>query len=494
MKLTRSLAAILYHLIWLPAALLLTWPAFYNRYPLLFPDSLSYIESGPRVARALFLHQPSHYYGVRSFIYALGIAPFHCHAVLWPVIALQAVITAYVLWLVVQSFNERRTQDDGCSTFAPSFPALRWEANSPYLPAVTYYAIMIPLALLTGLSWTTSIVMPDILGALLYLAIYLLVFAPESLSRTQRALLVVIAWWSAAAHITHIMLALGLIIFLLAAVFVVRAVTRSRLRGLAISATILVAAVLSHMAVHGALYGKPTLNGERPAYLTARLIADGTGRLYLQQHCPQANFALCQFVQNLPTNPDDFLWDANGIWQSSSPKTQALILRQESSFAVAVLRAYPRQQLAVSLHAFRQQLTDFNISNVSNAWLLEEIKIGLPGQRPLYEHSSQAQDALPNARLSAIQDQTITASLVLLCLIIPFVWRRRSARLVGLTATVFAILLGNAFVTAVLAEVDDRYQDRVIWLLPLLTALAIVELLTQRPRHSTPAAELVAAK
>ena len=50
----------------------------------------------------------------------------------------------------------------------------------------------------------------------------------------------------------------------------------------------------------------------------------------------------------------------------------------------------------------------------------------------------------------------------------------------GLAATVFAILLGNAFVTAVLAEVDDRYQDRVIWLLPLLAALAIVELLHQR--------------
>ena len=452
----RGPLEILRRLVWLPAALLLTWPAFYNRYPPLFPDSLSYLESGPRVARALFFHQPSQYYGVRSFIYALGIAPFHYwSAVLWPVIALQAVLTAYVIWLVVRSF-------------------------APHRPAVTYYAAMLPLAMLTGLSWTTSIVMPDILGPLLYLAIYLLVFAPESLSRSQRALLILIVWWSAAAHITHIMLALGLLVFLLASLTIVRAVTRPRLRGLAVSAAILVAAILSHMAVHGVLYGKPTLNGERPAYLTARLLADGTGRLYLQQHCPQVNLAMCEFVQNLPTSPDAFLWDEDGIWQTAPPLTKVAILRQESSFAAAVVRAYPRQQLSVSLKAFRQQLTNFDIDNDSNAWLLQELETALPGQRPLYERSRQAQDALPNELLTEIQNWTIAAALVLLCLLTPWLWPRRSARLAGLAATIFAILLGNAFVTAVLAEVDDRYQDRVIWLLPLLTALAITELTHRR--------------
>ena len=468
----RSLMSILSRFVFLPAALLLTWPAFYNRYPLLFPDSLSYIESGPRVAGAFFHHQTSHYYGVRSFIYALGIMPFHWRAVLWPVIALQAVLTAYVLWLVVRSFTES-------SNFRRT--------------VITYYAIVLPLALLTGLSWTTSIVMPDILGALLYLAVYVLVFAPESLSRPQRTLLILIAWWSAAAHITHIMLALGLLIFLLAALFLVRAVTRRRLSGLAISAIILVAAVLSHMAVHQVLYGKPTLNGKRPAYLTARLLADGTGRLYLQQHCPQANFATCEFVQSLPTTPDDFLWDANGIWQTSSPEKQSRILREESPFARAVIGAYPRQQLAISLGAFFHQLTRFDISNDANPWLAQKVEVGLPGQLPAYERSRQAQDTLPSDVLSTIQNWTVGAALLILCSLAPFLWRRCPARLMGLAAIIFAILLGNAFVTGVLSEVDDRYQDRVIWLLPLLAALAIVELLTQRHAHrAEPAPEPVA--
>jgi hypothetical protein len=198
---------------------------------------------------------------------------------------------------------------------------------------------------------------------------------------------------------------------------------------------------------------------------------------------------MCAFVQNLPANPDDFLWDSNGLWQTASPQTRALILRQESSFAAAVLRTYPRQQLAISLAAFRQQLTNFDISNDANVWMLEEFALALPGQRPLYERSRQAQDALPNDRLSTIQNWTVAASLALLCLLAPFVWRRCSARLIGLAAIIFAILLANAFVTAVLAEVDDRYQNRVIWLLPLLAALTIVELLTQRrTREAAPGA------
>ena len=40
----------------------------------------------------------------------------------------------------------------------------------------------------------------------------------------------------------------------------------------------------AQMALHGYLYGKPTLNGERPPYLMARIVADGPGRWYLEKN------------------------------------------------------------------------------------------------------------------------------------------------------------------------------------------------------------------
>ena len=52
--------------------------------------------------------------------------------------------------------------------------------------------------------------MPDILGALLYLALYLLVFARETLSRVERIALSIVAVWGVTAHATHLMLAAGI--------------------------------------------------------------------------------------------------------------------------------------------------------------------------------------------------------------------------------------------------------------------------------------------
>ena len=39
-------------------ALLMLWPAILNRYPLLYPDSISYLGDGRTLARILLLHGP----------------------------------------------------------------------------------------------------------------------------------------------------------------------------------------------------------------------------------------------------------------------------------------------------------------------------------------------------------------------------------------------------------------------------------------------------
>src|SRR6185437_2221215 len=87
------------------AALFLSWPAFYNGYPLLFSDSMSYLEGGLPVAKALFRHQFTGEYDQRSLIYCLGILPLHWNLNAWPVVAMNGVATAYVLWLVARSLR-----------------------------------------------------------------------------------------------------------------------------------------------------------------------------------------------------------------------------------------------------------------------------------------------------------------------------------------------------------------------------------------------------
>jgi hypothetical protein len=71
------------------------------------------------------------------------------------------------------------------------------------------------------------------------------------------------------------------------------------------------------------------------------------------------------------------------------------------------------------------------------------------------------------------------ASLGIVALSIPFLWRRPNPKLVGLSVVVGAIVVANAFVTGVLSMVDERYGCRVIWLIPFLAALFLLDWLNR---------------
>lgn len=170
-------------------ALSLSWPAIYNGFPLIYPDTLDYVNAGKLMAKALVLHQFSPYYGVRSKIYSLGILPFHLGVTLWPVVALHCLLVSFVLWLVVRSIVPRGTTG-------------------------RFLFLMLLLSLLSSVSWFASFAMPDILGPVLYLCVYLLVFARDSVSRLERWAVYLIAWWAVASHSSHLLVAVSLCVLL----------------------------------------------------------------------------------------------------------------------------------------------------------------------------------------------------------------------------------------------------------------------------------------
>jgi len=439
-------------------ALFLAWPALYNRFPLLYPDSMTYLDDGRLVARALFLNRFSDYYGVRSLIYSLGILPFHWNITVWPVVALQCLLVAWVVWLVVRSISPRRT-------------------------AVHYLILMALLSLLTGLSWYADFIMPDVLGPVLYLCIYLLVFA--DLSRGERLTLYLIAWWAVTAHATHLLLAAGLCLLLALFVACDRKSRSLRWPGLGQTAAILTAAVLAQLALNGYLDGKPSLNGKRPPpYLTARIIADGPGRLYLESHCATPEWALCGHLRELSSDQDEFLWGPDGIYENATEAEKDRIQSEEMPFVRATLHSYPRAQFARSLSNFREQLQAFGVYGFdSSPWLLAEFDTVLPQARARYLGSLQARDRLPLELFSTLQFWTVLASLAGVALLMPRLWRRRTERLAGLTLVVFSIVVANAALTGILSVVDDRYGCRVIWMIPLLAGLFIMD--WRERRHSS---------
>jgi hypothetical protein len=444
-----------FRLIWrgaaiLSGALLMAWLAFYNGYPLLFPDSISYLEDGRLVARAVFLHRLSADYGGRSFIYCLGILPLHWNTTPWPIVGLNALLTAGVIWLVVRSILPGQT-------------------------ILGYFALVLPLSVLTGLSWFVSLIMPDVYGPVLYLCIYLLVFASETLSPVERPAVGLIAWWSVASHVTHLILAAGLCFFIALPLIFRPWRSRPRLRAIGSVAVIIVSAAAAHMLLHEYLYGVPSLNGKRPPFLMARVIVDGPGRWYLEQHCAETKLVICDHLNDIHSD-DDFLWKLDGVWQTASPATKEELRREEMPLVLATLRAYPRDELFISAAHFWEQLMTFGLWDYGpNAWMEQMLDKVLPGSQSRYFQTRQARRALPDEFSSSVQEWAVIAALVLIAMFSPFALHRRQVQLLGLSSVIVLVIIANAFVTGVLANVEDRYQSRVIWLLPLLAILFVFE-------------------
>jgi hypothetical protein len=440
----------------LAGSLLMTWPAFYNGFPLLYPDSMTYLGDGPVIARKIFLHQSSNYYGMRSFFYSLGILPLHWNVTAWPIVAGHAVLMAYVLWLVVRSIVPQRT-------------------------AAYYLALIATLSVLTSLSWYVSIIMPDILGPALYLTFYLLVFARETLSRAERLTISGIASWAVTAHATHMLLAVGLCSLLTLVLLLQRRPMQQILRSMGEMTIILAIAAAAQLALHGYLYGKPSLNGERLPYLMARVVADGTGRRYLEQHCGEVKWAICNHVQNLAGDADHFLWDSDGGWGGASTSEQKEMRQEEMPFVLATVRAYPREQFSKSMAAFWQQLQTFGIEDLDpSTWVAEQFDEVLPGARAHYLASRQARNALHIEGFTAFQIWVVRAFLVVMIVFLPLAWRHVSPRLAGLSIVVVSIVVANAFVAGTMSMVDERYGSRVIWLVPFLVGLFVMDWVSAR--------------
>jgi hypothetical protein len=436
-------------------ALLLAWPAVYNGFPLLYPDSLSYLSDGTVVARAILLHQLNAYSTGRSNIYSLGILPFHWHLPLWPVIALQCLLAAWIIWLVVRSVAPRRL-------------------------ALRYLLLILFLSLLTSVSWYASFVMPDIFGPLLYLTLYLLAFARETLSRTERWALYLFAFWGITSHTSHLLLAGGLWLLLVLLAFLAPRRLPGRWRVLAVWTVILAVAATVQIALNGYLYGKPSLSGRHPPYLMARVLADGPGQWYLEQHCSQLHWTVCDHYSQVNGDSENFLWGDNGYANASIPDRRKMDA-EEMPLVLAAVRAYPGKQWDHSVANCREQLLAFGLRGFySNAWVLSQLDGTLPGEQPSYLKGRQARNALPIVWLSTLQYWVILGSLTAIVLLTALLWRSLDTKLVGLGLVIAATVIANALVAGTLSVVNDRYQSRVIWLIALWAGVLFLDWLQKR--------------
>ncbi len=410
-------------------------------------------DTGTYLSQAL-----NHYLGWdRPVFYSFFLLPLHMGLTTWPVVAVQALIAAWVLRIV-------------CRTLLPARP--RWWLLVPALV----------LSIATSLPWLAAELMPDVFTGLLVLALALLILVPERLG-SDAAKLTILAIFAITAHLSHLPLALAVIAVLLP--LRRRLGAWAPLDGLAAGRVLgaPLAAVVALVGVNLLGHGTPALAPYGNVFLLARVIYDGPGRDVLARACPGAGWRLCAASNQLPATADDFLWSPDSPLNEAGEGTR---IRAEASRVVsAALRAEPGTELTAVLDNTLRQLVLFRSGDGLRAWPAT-VTPWIRRDFPRFEQRAYAASRQSDGRLllpswlGSLHVAAGAAGVLASLAFLPGLLRRRNV-LAGVIVAVMVALLANAAITGALSGPHARYQSRVMWL-PVLTMLLAAG--ADRERHA----------
>jgi hypothetical protein len=326
------------------------------------------------------------------------------------------------------------------------------------------------LSLVTTLPWLTAILLTDIFAGLSVLALHLLVFHGEGLTRPERYGLVAVTAFAAATHSATLALigALALVavcVRFLAGGFVSR---RGMQRALVAAVLGVVLTLAANFAVAGRLAWTPGGYG----ILFGRMLQEGIVDRYLADHCRETPLKLCPHRRELPRDADMFLWggsifDRLGRFAGLGEEMRTIVLGS--------LREHPVWQATAAITAAARQLVHVASGEgvVTTMWhtygIMERYT---PPVVPAMRAARQQRGELDFAAINLIHVPVALFSMAMLPLLVALGWRRAAFAQLGLfAATLATAILANAVICGALANPHDRYGARLAWLVPLALAL-----------------------
>lgn len=485
-------------------ALLLALPSILNGKPFLFYDSTHYYDVGKLISSKV-LPAPlpgteagggaadpapgaaatpadatgglSSIAGGRSPIYSVLVYVLSSLFTAYGVVAFQCVLVAWVL----QRF---------------------FRLLAPAASTLSQTIAVAALAFLTPLGFHTAFLMPDIFAGIFVVAALILIL-DRDLGWKDMLLLTALLAFSATMHAT--ILALGLVLAVLALACRFVPAFRSGVNPKAAGA---IAAALLVCAAFGAIYkkGAELVTGHtlhNAPYLAGRVIADGPGARYLETHCDEDRFAICQFQGTRFQDHNDFLWGSYGAaenWVEADPEVKLAVQEEEKAFVIAVVSAYPWQQLQAAFRHTVTQLSFFGIRETINgaedmmalpAFSGNELMTHVPNLEGCATGTRcQAQNPLRQAWGSLVYAcllATLAAITVLVAIRLPRIFAQAapvelgSQKILIAGVIVLAVLLANAAVCGSLSGPHDRYQARVAWIAFLVLSTGILYWKSVRP-------------
>jgi len=433
------------------AMLAMLAPAIWNGFPLIFYDTGAFID---QALTGQFIPERLVFYG---WFLRYTLAEWS----LWAPVVAQALVTALTLWIFAR-------------------------AATPCVGAAAWLAIVVALAIGTGMPWYVGQVLPDFLSPLLLLSLYLLGFQRAALGPAARWFAAAVAVFAMAAHASHLALGIGLVAAIgLAQLAFARwrpacGDVRPSAAWPAAAAALALAAIVASNAVRT---GEIFLSRSGPAHVFGRLVQDGIVQRLLDDTCPQSGYRLCEYRDRMPDSADDWLWQTSspfhdlGEFEGTAEESARII--------VDSLKRYPWLHVKKAYGATLQQILSFRTGDgiEDQPWPMHwAMKTYLPRQSDAYRAARQQHDAIDVGAINRLHVPLGILSLVAgVAAVGVALWRRRCGVRLMLPLFLLVALLGNAFVCGVLSNPHDRYQSRVLWTLPFALLLLAAE------RHRAPA-------
>lgn len=429
-------------------------PALWNGFAIVFFDTGGYVE---RAMELTLAPGRSLFYGLFLWAASLGWYSF------WGPILGQSLFTLWLIHLTLRCHD------------LPAGP-------------LTMAIFCAGLGAVTGISWYTSQLMPDILAPLIVLGLWLLGFRWDTLRWPERTGVALIVLLGLMSHMSCMAMAIGLAVVVLIAKLAGRRFNWPLTISLLPPTAIVAASLILMPLLHLGLTGKATFTPGGPIFIFGRLVQDGIAQRWLAEHCPAPGIRLCAMQDRIPHTADDFLWAGTspfqelGAWSGEADAELGYLVR-------ASIKAYPGDFVRTSLQATAAQMV-----KVATGDGLDEFQPAargvftnvLPRTAGPFNAARQQQGRITQALFDTLNAVHVPAArLSVIGLLIISYWGLRTRRhdLAALAIFNFLALLGNAFICGALSNPHDRYQGRLVWLATLVCGMAVMSWLQNRHKR-----------
>jgi hypothetical protein len=435
----------------LVSSLILIIPAFYNRFPFFYSDSALYIGSSITLIPTTD----------RPIGYALFIRGVSWQSSLWLVIYFQALITNLVIYFILNKVNKK------------------WNLNFLHI------SVLIVFSVFCSLGWYVSQLMPDIFTSLLLLSVYIY-FSEKRKFSFGILLLLLLMMLGLVVHLSNFPIFILCLATVLGLVLFSKRYREKRKHYLIkMIAPILVVIISANilMIYNYTYFNKYKLSTTSNVFFLARLIDTGVIEEYLEDNCGNYNFTLCQYKNEIPRSSQLFIWGQDGPYYKTGSWSTP---HEDYNIMIRDILTTPKY-LKVVLFDFAvspfKQLINFRIGEGIDC-AFDENSAPIQYVLSKFPRSEIKRDLLlseQNTGKMDFREINILHYLIILASLLTIIYvlfkKKLSDNIFMLTWVILSGLFYNAAICADLSNVLNRYQSRVIWLLPLLAIILAIETL-----------------